>query len=27
VEEEEEGLCKGLLHKIEALSRTVVGPG
>jgi hypothetical protein len=27
VEEEEEGPCKGLLHKIEALSRTVVGPG
>jgi hypothetical protein len=27
VEEEEEGPCKGLLHKIEAMSRTVVGPG
>jgi len=27
VEEEEEGPCKGLIYKIEALSRTVVGPG
>ncbi len=26
VEEEEEVPCKGLLHKVEALSRTVVGP-